>query len=71
MVQVTDRYQLTEEGLIDFEQWFPLIESFYPKERLRVIAGALDILAECGVDEPSVHGGTCFTYGIENGCGAI
>ena len=65
MVQVTDRYQLTEEGLIDFEQWFPLIESFYPKERLRVIAGALDILAECGVDEPSVHGGTCFTYGIE------
>ncbi len=65
MVQVTDRYALTKEGLIDFQKWLALLEGFYPKNRLATIAVALDILAQYGVDEPSVHGGTCFDYGIE------
>ncbi|WP_440993146.1 RelA/SpoT family protein [Cysteiniphilum litorale] len=65
MVQVTDKYALTDEGLIDFQKWLPLLEDFYPKQRLATIAGAIDILAQYGVDEPSVHGGTCFGYGVE------
>nr|WP_162902329.1 bifunctional (p)ppGpp synthetase/guanosine-3',5'-bis(diphosphate) 3'-pyrophosphohydrolase [Facilibium subflavum] len=62
---MTNKYALTHEGLIDFDQWLPLLEAFYSKSRLQVIAGAIDILAQLGVDESSVHGGTCFTYGVE------
>lgn len=65
MVQVSNKYPLTEDGYIDFDLWFPLLEAFYPKERLQVIVGALDILTKIGIDEPSAQGGSCFRYGIE------
>lgn len=65
MVQVSNKYPLTDDGYIDFELWFPLLESFYPKERLQTIVGALDLLTKIGVDEPSAQGGSCFRYGIE------
>ncbi len=65
MVKVTDKFALSADGKIDFNQWLPLVEHFYSKERLQVIAGALDLLAEFGVDEPSAHGGSCFDYGVE------
>nr|WP_239986723.1 bifunctional (p)ppGpp synthetase/guanosine-3',5'-bis(diphosphate) 3'-pyrophosphohydrolase [Fastidiosibacter lacustris] len=64
-MKVTDRYVLTKDGFIDFEKWLPLLEEFYPKSRLQTIAGAIDILVEYGIDQPSVHGGTCFSYGVE------
>ena len=65
MVQATDKYRLTDTGFVDFEQWLPLVQQFYPKHRLQKISGAIDILMKIGIDEPSRHQGSCFNYGVE------
>ncbi|MFZ9034725.1 MAG: RelA/SpoT family protein [Francisellaceae bacterium] len=65
MVQVNNRYILTQDGLVDYSRWLELVEAFYPKARMQTIAGALDLLAQYGIDEPSLHGGNCFDYGVE------
>ena len=65
MVQATDKYLLTNTGFVDFAQWLPLVQQFYPKHRLQKITAALDILSALGIDQPSEHQGSCFNYGVE------
>ncbi|MCF6764169.1 bifunctional (p)ppGpp synthetase/guanosine-3',5'-bis(diphosphate) 3'-pyrophosphohydrolase [Thiotrichales bacterium 19S3-7] len=65
MVQITDKYRLTQEGYVEFDSWLEKVKSFYPKDQLNTISEAIDLSMSIGIDMPSNLGGNCFQVGVE------
>ncbi|MCF6776675.1 RelA/SpoT family protein [Thiotrichales bacterium 19X7-9] len=65
MVQITDKYRLTQEGYVEFDSWLEKVKCFYPKDQLNTISEAIDLSMSIGIDMPSQLGGNCFQVGVE------
>ncbi|MCF6807040.1 bifunctional (p)ppGpp synthetase/guanosine-3',5'-bis(diphosphate) 3'-pyrophosphohydrolase [Thiotrichales bacterium 19S9-12] len=65
MVQITDKYRLTQDGYVEFDSWLKAIQAFYSKDRLEVISQAVDIAMSLGIDMQSKLGANCFQVGVE------